>query len=69
MSIRSSGISVWSCYEKLVAVAGAVPQDEQHGGLDEPLEPRANAPAARADPAARAGAAGQHSRAPSWPCI
>src|SRR6187200_3799808 len=49
--------------EELVAVAGTVPQDEEHRGLDEPLESGADAPAARADPAAAAGAAG-NTRAP-----
>ena len=43
-------------------MAGAVPEQEEHGGLDEALEAGADVPAAGADPAAAAGAAGKLAR-------
>src|SRR5437764_11122093 len=45
--------------EELVAVTRVVPEDEEHGGFGEALEPGANLPAARAETAAAARPAGE----------
>ena len=70
MSIRSPGMSSWSCLQQLVAVARVVAEDEEDGRLREALEPGANLPAARAEPTPPAGVprkahATRHATAPS----